>query len=222
MNLGRFCLTPTCATLDLPHARPVSRYYQHEYSRTRIQTQATKRSYVTYWMDQRWPEFLANYRSELAALQKIISVCKNRHLRVALLDLPRDLSAIGSTFDAPVSTFHGGCSTLARRWDIPWLHFVGSCDFVDTDFFNIFHLVEPGRVKFQGILSDETIRLLKKYGMGTPSTSASPSPAAAAMSATSRSGSAPSSAASTVPRYLLLGFACLLALAGIGVRIWNG
>ena len=38
----------------------------------------------------------------------------------------------------------------------------------DRDFFDIFHLVEPGRVKYQSILSDRTIRLLKQYRMPKP------------------------------------------------------
>ena len=62
------------------------------------------------------------------------------------------------------------------RWNIPWLHFNGAAHFRDSDFFDIFHLVEPGRVKYQSILSDKTIRLLKQYRMPKPTPTPSPSP----------------------------------------------
>jgi len=149
------------------------------YHSNHIQRWSTKRYYVSYWLSARYPEFRANFSSELAMLERIIRTCKRRHLRVALVDLPRDLPVIGSSFAGPVSRYHAGCSALARRYDIPWLHFNAAAKFRDRDFFDIFHLVEPGRVKYQSILSDQTIRLLKKYRMPKPqppSPSPSPSP----------------------------------------------
>ncbi len=176
INLGRFCLPVRSASITLPRPRTLPRYGQHVYSRKRIQSYSKKRYYVSYWLTRRYPEFRAHFSSELRMLQKIIRECRRRHFRVALLDLPRDLPAIGSSFDGPVSRYHAGCSRLARAWNIPWLHFNGSAHFVKRDFFDIFHLVEPGRVKFQSILSDKTIRLLKKYHMPKPTPTPSPSP----------------------------------------------
>jgi hypothetical protein len=176
VNLGRFCLPVRSAAIKLPKARPLPRYPQHVYSRSRIQSASQKRYYVSYWLSRRYPEFRRNYSSELAMLEKIIRTCKKRRLRVVLLDLPRDLPAIGSAFSAPVSRYHGGCSRLARKWGVPWLHFNASAKFVSRDFFDIFHLVEPGRVKYQSILSDKTIKLLKKYRMPKPQPTPSPSP----------------------------------------------
>jgi len=176
VNLGRFCVAPRRASVRLPRARPLRYYPQHVYSRRHIQSASEKRYYVSYWMQRRWPEFQANYSGELAMLEKIVRTCKRRHLHVALLDLPRDLPVIGSAFDAPVSRYHDGCASLARKWGIPWLHFVAGARLVDRDFFDIFHLVEPGREKFQSILSDKTIRLLEKYHMPKPTPTPSPSP----------------------------------------------
>jgi hypothetical protein len=178
VNLGRFCLPVRSTSVTLPEPRPLSPYAQHVYSEKHIQSRSEKRYYVRYWLSVRYPEFRAHYSKELSMLQQIIRVCKRRNLRIALLDLPRDLPAIRSSFDRPVSRFHAGCSVLAGAWDIPWLRFNGSAHFVDSDFFDIFHLVEPGRVKFQSILSDKTIALLKRYHMPMPSPSPSPSPSA--------------------------------------------
>ena len=180
VNLGRFCLPVRSASITLPQPRPLTHYPQHVYSSKRIQDYSTKRYYVSYWLTARYPEFRANYSAELGMLQKIIRACKRRHLRVALVDLPRDLPVIGSSFDGPVSRYHAGCASLARTWNVPWLHFNGAAHFRDRDFFDIFHLVEPGRVKYQSILSDKTIRLLKQYRMPKPTPTPSPSPSTSA------------------------------------------
>ena len=195
VNLGRFCIPPKDARISLPSARPLPGYSQHVYSKSRIQSWTQKRYYVSYWLQRRYPEFRANYSAELAMLQRIIRACKRRHLRVALLDLPRDLPVIGSSFDAPVARYHAGCSRLARGWSIPWLHFVAAAGFRDRDFFDLFHLVEPGRVKYQSILSDKTIGLLKKYDMPAPSPSPTPSPTPSVSPSPSTSPSASASAA---------------------------
>ena len=189
VNLGRFCLPVTSASITLPKPQPLARYPQHVYSKDHIQSYSEKRYYVSYWLSSRYPEFRSYYSSELGMLQQIIRVCKRRHLRVALVDLPRDLPAIGSSFDAPVSRYQAGCASLAHTWGIPWLHFNGSAHFVDRDFFDIFHLVEPGRVKFQSILSDKTIRLLQRYRMPKPTPSPSPSPSPTPSSSPSASAS---------------------------------
>jgi hypothetical protein len=190
VNLGRFCIPPRDATVRLPSAGPLPRYPQHVYSQSRIQSWAQKRYYVSYWLQRRYPEFRANYGGELAMLQKIIRACKRRDLRVALLDLPRDLPVIGSSFDAPVARYHAGCSRLASGWSIPWLHFVAAAGFRDRDFFDIFHLVEPGRVKYQSILSDKTIGLLKKYHMPSPTPTPTPTPTVSPSTSPSASASA--------------------------------
>lgn len=216
INLGRFCIAPASATISLPspHPEPVHRH-QHVYSRDRILTAATKHAYVSYWMESRYPLFRANYEGELKILEKIVKTCRRRGLHVALVDLPRDLPAIGDAFDVPVSRYHKGCAALARSSGIPWLHFVAACDFVDGDFFDIYHLVEPGRVKFQSILSSKTITLLERYGMTSSSSSASPSPSA---SASPRSTSA---AGSSRTSSLVLAIACGAALVGVGAGVWR-
>jgi len=191
VNLGRFCLPPSSPTVRLPNPHPLASYPQHVYSRQRILSAAQKRSYVSYWIAQRWPELQTNYRYELGILEQIIRTCKRRHLRVVLLDLPRDLPIIGDAFDAPVARYHGGCSLLARRYDVPWVNFVAAAHLVDRDFFDLFHLVEPGRAKYQRLLSDQTIRLLKRYEMPAPAPSPTPTPTPMVTSSPTRPANVP-------------------------------
>jgi hypothetical protein len=114
-------------------------------------------------------------------VESAIRVCLERGLHPVLLDLPRDLPIIGHSFDAPVARYKAGCKGLSTKYQIPWLTFVSAAHFVDRDFFDIFHLVEPGRSKYQHILSEKTVRLLDKYGLAgpeppEPSPTPSPSP----------------------------------------------
>jgi hypothetical protein len=189
VNLGRFCLPVRSASITLPSPRPLPYWGQHVYSKDRIQSRAEKRYYVSYWLSRRYPEFRRNYGAEIRMLERIIRACKRLRLKVALVDLPRDLPVIGAAFDAPVSRYHAGCARLARAYDVPWLHFNAQARFRDRDFFDIFHLVEPGRVKFQSILSDRTITLLKRYGMPKPEPTPSPSPSPTSPASTSPSAS---------------------------------
>lgn len=170
INVGRFCNSPSDPLLELPAPEiPPTVYYQHVYSiDKRVQSASLKRFYVQYWVTARRPEFNAHYRYNLDVVESVVRVCLDRGLHPVLVDLPRDLPIIGHAFDAPVSTYKAGCKQLAATYHIPWLTFVAAADFVDRDFFDIFHVVEPGRVKYQALLSEKTVTLLEKYGLDDP------------------------------------------------------
>lgn len=188
INLGRFCNPRSYPTITLPEANldyvPKQR---NIYYSTRIQSAATKREHVRRWMLERWPHFRVNYAYNIDVLRRIIEACRRRGLRPVLLDLPRDIPIIGRSFDVPVGMYRSGCERLARRYHIPFLHFVGGIGLTNRDYFDIFHTVETGRVKYQRMLSDKTIKLLERYGMtpaASPAPSASPSATASSSPAT--------------------------------------
>jgi hypothetical protein len=185
INLGRFCNPPTDPTLTLPDPDfPPTYYHQHVYSIHKyVQSASLKRYYVHYWTTLRWPEFRAHYRYDIGVVDSLVRICKERGLHPVLLDLPRDLPIIGHAFDSPVATYKAGCRTVAAKYDVPFVAFVSAAHFVDGDFFDIFHLVEPGRVKYQKLLSEKTVALAAKYDLHdpepTPTPTPSPSPSAA-------------------------------------------
>jgi hypothetical protein len=187
VNLGRFCSSPTSTYVRLPSARfPPPTYRQHVYSILRhVESASTKRAYVQYWMQSRYPDFRANYGRALGVLARIIRTCLQRGLHPVLLDLPRDTAAIGSSFAVPVGMYHTGCRRLAAKYDIPFVDFVRAAHFADRDFYDVFHTVEPGRVKYQRLLASTTVRLLRRYDLHdpveptptpTPTPTASPAP----------------------------------------------
>ena len=131
---------------------------------------------MRYWLAKRRPEFDAHYRYNLAVLESVVQTCQDRGLHPVLVDLPRDLPIIGHSFDAEVASYKAGCKQVAAKHQIPWLTFVAAAGFVDRDFFDIFHLVEPGRSKYQFLLSQKTVRLLDKYGLEDPAPTPTPTP----------------------------------------------
>ena len=176
INIGRFCNAPSSPSVELPDpVIPPEVYSQHVYSADkRIQSASLKRYYVRYWLAKRRPEFDAHYRYNIGVLESVVQVCQDRGLYPALVDLPRDLPIIGHSFDAEVAKYKAGCKQVAAKHQIPWLTFVAAARFVDRDFFDIFHLVEPGRSKYQRLLSEKTVRLLDKYGLRDPAPTPTP------------------------------------------------
>ena len=55
INLGRFCITPRSASIQLPRPRKLTYFGQHVYTRSHIQSASEKRYYVNYWVQARPP-----------------------------------------------------------------------------------------------------------------------------------------------------------------------
>jgi len=169
VNLGRFTSPYTTKVVPLgPEPTKTTRYSQHRYSKTRILSLTKKRWLVGDWLQRRYPVFQNRYAYNLGQLERLIRACKARGLRPVMLDLPRNMVVIKDRFYRPIQRYHQGCRALAGEYSIPFVNFVGAANLVDRDFYDIAHVVEPGRTKFQRLLSDKTIDLIKRYGMMPP------------------------------------------------------
>jgi hypothetical protein len=167
INVGRFTAAPSQPTLDLPEpAATLPPYSQHHYSQKRILSVAKKKAVLKDWLVRRYPVFKKNYASNLATLEQLLTACRARGLRPVLLELPRDTAVIGHALDTPVARYTSSCRALAKKHGVPWVSFVGVAHVPNADFYDLWHLVEPGRATWQRLLSAKTVALLKKYGMG--------------------------------------------------------
>lgn len=166
VNVGRFTPAPSTPVVELPEPTDtLPPYDQHQYSRTRILSAAKKKALVRSWLSERYPHFKANYAANLRALDSLVRACRARGLRPVLLELPRDTAIIGRSLDAPIARYTADCRKLARTRDVPWVSFVAAARLKDRDFYDLWHLVEPGREVWQGLLSGKSVELLKRYGM---------------------------------------------------------
>ena len=166
INVGRFTTPPSKPTLDLPEpTASLPPYGQHQYSQSKILSVARKKALLAEWLAKRYPAFTKNYASNLETLERLLVACRDRGLRPVLLELPRDTAIIGHALDAPVARYTAGCATLAEQQDVPWVSFVSAAHLPNADFYDLWHLVEPGRTVWQRLLSAETVDLLKEYGL---------------------------------------------------------
>jgi hypothetical protein len=167
VDVVRFASPPSDPAVTLPAPGPVPPGYDpHRYSSAHILAPAKKRGLVADWMRDRFPVFSRYYSYDLGQLEKLIKACLAKGLHPVLLDTPRNTAIIGHAFDKPVTRYHADCRALAARHGIPFVEMVDAARFANTDFYDLWHLVQPGRVKWQLLLSNETVAVLKRYGMG--------------------------------------------------------
>lgn len=179
LNRGRFTSGQTITTSVTPATDPKGTFTQHHYSADRTESLKVKRERVAFWMKRKYPQFKQRCVTNLAVLEQLVALCKQRGYRPVLLEMPRNTAVIGHAFDPAIREYQMGARELADRYGIPYVDLADGGPFVNTDFMDLDHLVEPGRVKFQSGLAAETARLLVLYGMRPAAT-----PAAALSAAT--------------------------------------
>jgi hypothetical protein len=146
--------------------RSVVGYNQHHYSVTHILTYAQKRSFVRWWRRYRYPLFKQDFAGNAAELEQLIVTCQKRsNLYPVLLEEPLNLQIVGHLLDKPRDQCRDSCRALAKKYGIPKIDFLSKVGLVSGDFYDMSHLVEPGRVKWQRQLSKTVISLLKRYDM---------------------------------------------------------
>jgi len=167
VNLGAFTSAQPSVTLALPEpTASLPPYKQHQYSQNHLRSVTEKHALVSAWLRERYPIYQRNYVSSAQALEELVEACRDRGFRPVLLELPRDTEIIGHRLDAPLARYRGTCRTLAKRYDIPFVSFVAAARLPNRDFYDLWHLVEPGRRTWQQLLSAKSANLLRAYGYG--------------------------------------------------------
>ena len=180
IGLGRYVPQPmrpatrgveqsTAGPGERPGARTSSSsYQQHHYSVRHILSDPKKRQFVRWWLADRYPAFKLNFAGNTAQLELLIQACQVRGLHPVLLEMPLNLPIVGRTLDRPRKMYTDSCRALAKKYGIPKIDFLKKVHLVSGDFFDMSHLVEPGRVKWQLRLSKTVVSLLKRYGIPAP------------------------------------------------------
>ena len=168
INLGSFAWAQKTATITLPSPLPTTSptlKQPHQYStQTGILSTARKKALVQSWLADRYPVFKRNFGSSAGVLEDIIQICQTRGYKPVLFELPRDTAVIGSSLSTPTTRFREKCRALATKYKIPWVSLVSAAKVPNSGFYDLWHLVEPGRKTWQGLLSARTAALLKQYG----------------------------------------------------------
>lgn len=168
VNLGSFTSTQKTASITLPSPAPTSPptlQQPHRYSiTTGILSTAQKRDLLRAWRANRYPVFTRNFATSATVLQTLVKGCLARGYKPVLFELPRNTAVIGSSLSVPTARFRDKCRALATQYRIPWVSFVKTAGLRNGDFYDLWHLVEPGRIVWQDLLSAKTAKLLEQYG----------------------------------------------------------
>jgi hypothetical protein len=151
----------------LLEGRPPARtFVQHHYSLKRVLSAAKKRSLVDRWLQRRHPMFKGNLSFNLAMLEQILRRSRERGVRPVLVELPTNSQIIGDRLDAVVAQYRRPVQALATKYGVPYLDFNAQAAIPNGDFYDLSHLVEPGRVIWQRQLARELVKLLGPSGDG--------------------------------------------------------
>jgi hypothetical protein len=168
LSVGRYTgeADEGAATYDPGVVIGTSTEVEHKYSEARILSEDRKHRAADEWLAERYPVFEQTYAANQASLDELVTTCLARKMHPVLLELPINLEIVGDSYDAPRGTYRAGARQLAKKYKIPYVDFVEEVGLVNTDFYDLMHLVEPGRVVWQARLSDEVAKRMDEYGMG--------------------------------------------------------
>jgi len=171
ISVGRYRQPPNNPTNPLPAPlpaplTPLPVFTQHRYDNRVKKTRAQKQELADQWLSHSYPQFRFWYSYNNRELDSLVRTCLSLGIHPVLLELPVDPVMAGGTMKRPIQRYRRDTRKLARRYGVPWVSFAGKDHLKDRDFFDLWHLVDgPGRNKWQRMLSDTTVVLLRGYGL---------------------------------------------------------
>jgi hypothetical protein len=139
---------------------------EHRYRASAIHSDAEKTALAARWAAEREPLFEANYAANATELGRLVRLCRQRGFHPVLMELPIDLELAGGTFGRARARYRADSRRLAAQSGIPFLDFVARAGLRNAEFYDLFHLVELGRAKWQKRLAAEIVPLLRDYRIG--------------------------------------------------------
>lgn len=163
INIGRFTEPRSSPKVTPISATPLSAYNQHQYGVSNRLSDAKKKLMLQQWLAKRYPAFKQNFKLNADLLATLVNKCKARGLHPVLLDLPRNTGIIGTSLAKPVARMVAACKAVATKQNVPWVSFVAKARLPNSSFYDLWHVVPPGRAKWQSLLSARTATLLDQY-----------------------------------------------------------
>jgi hypothetical protein len=108
-----------------------------------------KRRNVLYVLEKDVKLYRLNSAYNLAMLEEILKLARDRGFSVALYDQPLNTSAAGPDWAGVVPAYQAACRRLARKYGVAYLHIERGVKLKDADFADLFHLLAAGRAKWQ-------------------------------------------------------------------------
>lgn len=166
LNVGRYCCMPPEQTLAAVRAARTSAVYDaHRFHVRDRASDAAKRAIVRRWLAVRYPVFKERYSGNAVVLRELIVACQEEGFYPVLVELPLNLQIVRHAWDKPRQRYGRAARAAAADFGIPYLDFNARIGLVSRDFSDVYHLIEPGRAKYQRRLSQVVVASLKQYGL---------------------------------------------------------
>lgn len=88
-----------------------------------------------------------------AMLERIVKLGQARGYKVVFYDEPLDTVIGGSTWAGVLPAYQARAQAIADRYGVPYLHPQAASGVTDAEFADLYHLLESGRLKWQGELA---------------------------------------------------------------------
>ena len=171
INVGRFTAEPKAAVTS-PSAAARSAVasraeVEHRYTIATIYSDGEKRRLAQRWVRERYPLFERNFAANMVTLRSLVAFCRKRGFTPVLLELPLDLPAAEGDLGPARDRFLAACRELAASDDVLFVSFLEEVAIPSAHFYDLFHLVGPGREVWQDRLAREVVGILATQKGGT-------------------------------------------------------
>lgn len=137
-------------------------YQPHVYRADKVRSDERKEELVNKWLQQRYPVYALNLDDNLQILEALLARAQERELHVVLVELPLNEAIVNGRFDVAQEKYQGPVHELALRYDAAYVDFNNELSLPSSSFYDLSHLVEPGREVWQHRLAQELVRLMNE------------------------------------------------------------
>lgn len=106
--------------------------------------------------DRMFPSFYDNLEFNLKALERVFELAQRKGIRVVLFELPM-VPLVRDRFRPVLRRYQPAIRSIAAKFNSEYWEFSWDIKFNNSDFYDLFHLVRPGRAKYQASLVDNIV-----------------------------------------------------------------
>lgn len=172
IGVGRFTAEPEAA-VETPSAAARSAVasdaeVEHRYTLGKTYSDSEKQRLAQRWVRERYPLFDRNFAANMATLRSLVAFCRERGFTPVLLELPLDLATAERDLAPARDRYLAACRDLAADEDVRFVSFLEEVGIPSAYFYDLFHLVGPGREVWQDRLAREVVEISAAAEHGTP------------------------------------------------------
>jgi hypothetical protein len=140
-------------------------YEPHYWDGQPVRSVAAKTSEAEDRLALDQPLYAANGAYNLAMLEELVRLARDRDFAVAFFEQPLNLAVAEPTWAGILPDFRRRAGALAERYGVAYLDVQERVDLTNEDFGDIYHLVARGRLKWQPVLARQIARTLAAKGI---------------------------------------------------------